>query len=301
MPELPEVETVLRGLRARALGRRIAAVEVLHPAVIVGSREEFAGSVKGRTIEAVARKGKVLALTLADQAAGPPCYLLLRLGMTGQFVVAPRAAPLQPHTHLRLVLDDGRKELRYRDVRRFGRFRCCTAEELQAVFGDLGPDAREISEAQFLAALEGRRGPIKSWLLNQQFLSGVGNIYADEALFDARLHPLTPAGRLSRQAARRLHRAMKKVLDRAVALQGTSFRDYIDIEGRPGSYRTRLRVYQRTGEPCRRCRTPIRRLVIAGRSSHFCPRCQPRPRRVAKMRGPRSSAPARDARARKHD
>jgi formamidopyrimidine-DNA glycosylase len=287
MPELPEVETVLRGLAARALGRRITAVEIRHEGVIVGSPDEFAASVTGGLIRRLDRKGKALAMELASRSGGPPRYLLLRLGMTGQFVVARRETPLLPHTHVLLSLDDGTEELRYRDPRRFGRLRCCTAEELEAVFGRLGPDAQKIDETQFLAALRDRRGAIKRWLMNQQFLSGLGNIYADEALFLARVHPLTQAGRLSSRTAHRLYRAVRKVLDQAVALQGTSFRDYLDIEGQPGNFLPRLRVYQRTGEPCRRCRRPIRRLIVAGRSTHFCPKCQPRPRRVATMRGPR--------------
>jgi formamidopyrimidine-DNA glycosylase len=287
MPELPEVETVLRGLAARALGRRITAVEIHHPGVIVGSAEEFAAAVRGGLVHHLSRKGKALAIELTPEDGGPPRFLLLRLGMTGQLVVARRAAPLQPHTHVLLSLDDGAEELRYRDTRRFGRLRCCTAEELEAVFGRLGPDAQKIDETQFLASLKGRRGAIKSWLLNQQVLSGLGNIYADEALFLARVHPLTQTGRLSPEAAHRLYRAVGRVLNHAVALQGTSFRDYINIEGRPGNFLPRLRVYQRTGDPCRRCRCPIRRLIVAGRSSHYCPRCQRRPRRAAVMRGSR--------------
>lgn len=281
MPELPEVETVLRGLRERALGRRVTKVEVLSPLVLVGSQDEFAAAVRGRSIEGVRRKGKALAIELRAQNGEAPRYILLRLGMTGQFVLAHPAAPLQPHTHLRLELDGGGQELRYRDPRRFGRVRCCTREKLDEIFDHLGPDAREITEEQFYQTLKGRRGAIKSWLMNQQLLSGLGNIYADEALFVARVHPQTQAGRLSPLAARRLHGAVKKVLDHAVNLQGTSFRDYIDIEGRPGNYRSRLRVYQRTGEPCRRCKRPIRRIILSGRSSHFCPHCQPRPRHVA--------------------
>jgi len=202
----------------------------------------------------------------------------VRLGMTGQLTVAPREAPAEPHTHVRLALGTGKDELRFRDVRRFGQLRCCTRRELEAVFDGLGPDAREITEEQFLAALRGRRVVIKSWLMNQAFLSGVGNIYADEALFAARLHPLTPAGRLSLVAARRLHRTVQRILNRAIAWGGTSVRDYRNAEGRPGNFLSQLRVYQRTGDPCRRCRRLIRRLVISGRSSHLCPHCQPHPR-----------------------
>jgi formamidopyrimidine-DNA glycosylase len=240
--------------------------------VIVGPPEQFAAHVEGRAIISVQRKGKVLALELSAEC-GPPRYLLVRLGMTGQFTVSAREAPLEPHTHVVLVLGE-REELRFRDVRRFGRLRSCTREELEAVFGRLGPDAQQATEEEFLSALRGRRGPLKSWLMNQQLLAGLGNIYADESLFMARIHPLTQAGRLSAPRARRLFRAVRKVLATAVKLQGTSFSDYVDIEGRPGKYEPRLRVYQRTGEPCRRCGRPIRRIVIAGRSSHYCPGCQ---------------------------
>ncbi len=296
MPELPEVETVLRGLRARALGRTIASVEVTNPLVVVGAAERFREKLLGRSIQSVVRKGKALAMELAGIEGSEPRYLVLRLGMTGQFTLARREAPAGPHTHLRLALDDAAEELRYRDARRFGRLRCCTREELEQIFSRLGPDAREISEEEFLQALRGRRGAVKSFLMNQAALAGLGNIYADEALFMARVHPLTIAGRVSPRVARRLLRAIQKVLDRAVHLQGTSFRDYIDIEGRPGNFLPRLRVYGRTGKPCRRCSHLIRRIVVAGRSSHYCPRCQPRtalvrgqprPRQTAQMRGPR--------------
>ncbi len=288
MPELPEVETILRGLKERVIGRRVSAVEVLQPLVVQDAGEAFVRAVAGRFIQGVERKGKVLALELADQNGDAPLYLLLRLGMTGQFILKPRDAPLEAHTHVRLLLDSGEEELRYRDIRRFGRLRFLARAELEAVFARLGPDAWEIEREEFLRALRGRRGAIKSWLMNQQLLSGLGNIYADEALFEARVHPLVVAGRLSRDAALRLHRAIRKVLDRAVKLQGTSFRDYIDIEGRPGGFLPRAKVYRRTGKPCKRCGQAIRRVVVAGRSSHFCPRCQPRPRRVAAMRGPRN-------------
>jgi formamidopyrimidine-DNA glycosylase len=290
MPELPEVETVLRGLREHALGRRLTAVEVRNRAVILGSVNDFVQGITGRRIIGFSRKGKVLALELAHGNRQPRRYLVVHLGMTGQLTVSRREAPLEPHTHLRLVLGKGREELRFRDVRRFGRLCSCTRSELEEVFARLGPDAREIGEEEFLAALRGRRGAIKSWLMNQQFLSGIGNIYADEALFAARIHPLTPAGRLTPARARRLRRAVRKVLDRAVALGGTSVRDYRNAEGRPGNFLPQLRVYQRTGEACCRCGLPIRRLVISGRSSHFCARCQPRPRRVTVRRGPRSKS-----------
>lgn len=292
MPELPEVETVLRGLRNRALGRRIIGVEVLHSGIIAGDADDFISRVNGRTFAAIQRKGKVLAAELAGAKNSEPVYLILRLGMTGQVTIPPLETPLESHTHVRMAFEGGREELRFRDVRRFGSMRCCTREEFETLFKSLGPDAQQASEEEFLRAMRGRRGAIKSWLLNQQGVSGLGNIYADEALFEAGIHPLAQPGHVSAESACRLYRAVQKVLKRAVNLQGTTFRDYIDIEGRPGNYLQRLRVYQKTGESCPRCGTPIRRVVIAGRSSHFCPHCQRRPRHTARMRGPRKPSRA---------
>jgi formamidopyrimidine-DNA glycosylase len=281
MPELPEVETVRQGLLKHALRRRLAAVEVYHPQVIVGPAGEFAQNLAGRRIESVRRKGKVLALELVGKNGTAPCYLLGRLGMTGQLTVVPQGMPLEPHTHVRMPFERSGEEIRYRDVRRFGRLRCCTREQLERVFASLGPDAPDTTLEDFVRSMKERRGAVKGWLLNQGILSGLGNIYADEALFEAGIHPLAQPGRMAPAPARRLHRAVKKVLARAVALQGTSFRDYIDIEGRPGNFRPQLKVYQRTGQPCRRCGRAIRRIVVCGRSSHFCPNCQPRPRHAA--------------------
>jgi formamidopyrimidine-DNA glycosylase len=286
MPELPEVETVRRGLEARVLGRRIDAVEIGHPQAITGSAEVFRRETRG-VIVRLQRKGKALALELGSPDGQPARFLLVRLGMTGQVTVVKREQPVESHTHVRLKLDNG-EEIRYTDARRFGRLRCCTREELDEVFARLGPDAPSITAAEFLAALAGRRTPIKSWLLNQARLAGVGNIYADEALYAARIHPLAEAGRLNSPQARALHRAVERVLGRAVELQGTSFRDYIDIDGRPGRFAAQLKVYQREGEPCRRCGAKIRRVVISGRSSHFCPHCQPPSRSRTKRRKTRA-------------
>jgi formamidopyrimidine-DNA glycosylase len=287
MPELPEVENVAQGLRRRALGRRIVSVEIRHAAVIAGSSEEFVSALEGRTLAKVSRTGKAIAVELTADNGLPPHFLLVRLGMTGQLTVVPRDAPIEPHTHVFMHLDDGREELRFRDVRRFGRLRSLTLAELEKVIGALGPDAQQVTEPQFLAAMKSRKGAIKSWLMNQNLVAGLGNIYADEALFEARIHPLTQPGRVSADKAHQLYKAVRKVLDRAVALGGTTFSDYMDIEGRPGAFLSKLKVYQHTGEPCRRCKQAIRRIVVGGRSSHFCPQCQPRPRVAAKMRGPK--------------
>jgi len=289
MPELPEVETVAQGLRRRALGRRIAAVEIRHAAVIVGSPEEFASILKGRRLANVSRKGKAIAVELAADDGSAPRFLLVRLGMTGQLTVTPHHAPIEPHTHAFMALDDGREELRFRDTRRFGRLRCLTQQELEKVLGALGPDAQQVTEVQFRTAMRGRKGAIKSWLMNQNLVAGLGNIYADEALYEACIHPLSQPGRVSSGKARQLYKAVRKVLGHAVRLGGTTFSDYLNVEGRPGEFLKKLKVYQHTGEPCRRCGHAIRRILIAGRSSHFCSRCQPRPHVTAKMRGPRKS------------
>ena len=287
MPELPEVETVLRGLRDRVVGLRIADVKVLNVAVITGAAEDFRRTIAGRSIAALRRKGKVLAVELRSVDGEAPRYLVVRLGMTGQVILSPREAAVAPHTHLRLGLEGGELELRFRDARRFGRLRSSTAGELETLFDRLGPDAREVSLQHLEETLKGRRGAIKGWLLNQQMLSGLGNIYSDEALFEARIHPRTPAGCLRPDAVIRLHKAIRKVLSRAVNLQGTSFRDYIDIEGRPGRYSARLKAYGRAGESCRRCGSRIRRIVVCGRGSHFCPNCQRPPRSPAPPGRPR--------------
>jgi formamidopyrimidine-DNA glycosylase len=297
MPELPEVETVRRGLESRVLGRCIVAVEVRHPQVILGSPEDFAEQARG-VIRRLERKGKAIAIELdaprgkrAPQLPGrsrrgagrdgPLGCILLRLGMTGQVTVVRRDDPLESHTHVRMELENG-EEIRYRDIRRFGRLRFCTPAEIKAVFDTMGPDAPSMTSDAFLANLKGRRTPIKNWLLNQGRLAGVGNIYADESLFAAGIHPLAEAGRLKRPAALKLHRAVGKVLRQAVAKQGTSMRDYIDIDGNPGRFAAELKVYQRAGEPCPRCGATIQRMVLGGRSSHFCPRCQRRPRKSSR-------------------
>jgi formamidopyrimidine-DNA glycosylase len=294
MPELPEVETVRRGLESRVLGRQIVAIEVSHAQIILGSPEDFAEQVRG-VIRRLERKGKAIAIELAPAGRGsgtgfsrqsrrqvanggePLGYILLRLGMTGQVTVVPRDYPVESHTHVRLRLENG-QEIRYRDARRFGRLRFCTPAEIKDVFAGMGPDAPSMTVEEFLANLKGRRTPIKNWLLNQGRLAGVGNIYADESLFAAGIHPLTEAGRLKRPAALKLHRAIKDVLRRAVAQQGTSMSDYVDIDGKPGRFAAKLKVYQRAGERCPRCAATIERLVLGGRSSHFCPRCQRQPK-----------------------
>lgn len=285
MPELPEVETIARGLRAQLVGERIAAAEVRHPAVLATPATELAPMGSGLAdllcaarIQEVSRVGKFLVLGLSRE--GKRLALVIHLGMTGQLTVNAATEPVGKHTHVQFLLDGRGRELRYRDIRRFGRIRVLDLEDLPNFFAHLGPDPFEVSVEELSERLRGRKAPIKNLLLNQTILRGLGNIYADESLFAARIHPQRRAGRLTREEIARLLRAIRRVLARAIAHCGSSVSNYLTAEGRAGDYQRYHRVYQRLGRPCPRCGTAIARLVLAGRSSHFCPRCQVRSNRT---------------------
>lgn len=288
MPELPEVETIVRGLRGVLPARRILSVR-LGKTDFVDDPAVLERELPGCRVAAVERHGKFIAVRLEKGGARPS--LLIHLGMTGQLAVARPEQPLPPHTHVILALDDGR-ELRYIDARRFGRMLLAAPAD-EAVLGKLGDDPLEITLAAFRARLDGRRAMVKSLLLDQRFLRGMGNIYTDEALWRARLHPKRHAARLSRDEARRLHSAMRKVLAEAIRLRGSSISDYLDAEGQPGDYQRRHRVYDREGKGCFRCGAKIRRIIVAGRSSYFCPRCQRTPK--TEIRKPKIGARKRAA------
>jgi formamidopyrimidine-DNA glycosylase len=277
MPELPEVETVARGLQAVLPGRRILNVRfgktdfIEDPAAI----EEH---LPGSRIRGVRRYGKFLVLELEPSNGSARNYsLLIHLGMTGQIVTCPPEARVAPHTHAFFALDDGR-EVRYTDIRRFGRMRILADGPQAAILGRLGPDPLEATEEEFRAKLRGRRARIKALLLDQHFLRGMGNIYTDESLWRARIHPMRLGANLKDEELRRLYRAMRTVLAEAIRFRGSSVSDYVDSEGRRGEFQRRHRVYQRQGKKCFRCGALIRRAIVAGRSSYFCPRCQPSPR-----------------------
>ena len=326
MPELPEVETVVRGLRATLPGRRILAVR-LGKTDFIDDPAALGERLPGRRIAAVERIGKFIRVELAPEngvahplfAAGckysphpsqssahePPegvdgcLHLLVHLGMTGRLAVRGPHEPVVPHTHGFFELDDG-NELRYTDIRRFGRILLVSAAALPEFQSRLGDDALFISVAAFRRQLAGRRARIKALLLDQKSLRGMGNIYADESLWRARIHPERLASRLSAQEIARLHQAIRHVLRAAIKLGGSSISDFLDAEGKPGSYQMRHRAYGREGRKCFRCGSLIRRIIVTGRSSHFCPRCQPRPRRnrpaPRHRRAPSRGAPARGAR-----
>jgi formamidopyrimidine-DNA glycosylase len=273
MPELPEVETIARGLHAALPGRTITGVTVRWVRTIAcPAVSQFEEQILGRRVRSVGRRGKYIVLAL-DRG-----YLLFHLKMSGRLYVVPFGQPWEKHEHTTFDLDDG-SQLRFWDVRKFGRV--YLVERPEQVTGGLGPEplADDFTLEDFRQRLAVRSGRLKSLLLNQAFLAGLGNIYADEVLFRAGLHPQRTAQTLTLAEEERLYEAIRKVLRQAIADRGTTLGDggYVDAGGSAGDYQERIAVYGRTGEPCARCQTPIERLVIGGRSSHYCPCCQARP------------------------
>jgi formamidopyrimidine-DNA glycosylase len=297
MPELPEVETVARGLRRTIVGRRILSVR-LGKTDFIDDPAALEQHLPGRQIEAVERYGKFMLLRLSpvdgagiSAASGDaaPAALLVHLGMTGQIAPNPAAQPLEKHTHACFVLDDDR-ELRYTDPRRFGRLAYLSAEPLAQELRLFGADPLEVSAEQFVKQARTRRARIKALLLDQSFLRGVGNIYADESLWRAKIHPARLGASLKKKHAATLHRVLREILEKAILLRGSSISDFLDAEGQPGEYQRHHRAYGREGQGCYRCGTTIRRAIVAGRSSYFCPKCQPAPRDCAALPLPRKSA-----------
>lgn len=271
MPELPEVETLARDLDRLVAGVEIAAVETCWSrSVAIPTAEELAERLPGCSITGVRRRGKFLILSLSDSSD-----LLVHLRMSGQLRVEPASCSPDGHARVIFQLADGR-QLVFSDTRKFGRI--YWTRDLREVVGDLGPEplGDGLTVEAFSAALACRRGAIKPLLLNQRFLAGLGNIYTDEALFLAGVHPLRRANSLTAEETERLYRAIRTVLGQAIASRGTTLDDerYLDAEGWPGSYGERLRVYRRAGEPCPRCGEAIERIVVGGRGTHLCPRCQ---------------------------
>lgn len=276
MPELPEVETVVRGLRRRLSGRRIVRLEVGQPLMVRRSLRGFRRALRGARITGVSRRGKYILIALGcDGHRALTHTWIIHLGMTGQLYACAATAPRLQHTHLVARLSGG-EQLRLRDPRRFGKTLVLPNTGLANYFAPLGPEPLRVSSRRFCALLAGRRAPVKNLLLNQSVLRGVGNIYANEALFVAGIHPATPAGELSSAVRERLLRALRRVLREAIAGNGTTVSDYRTAAGAPGNYQNHLQVYGREGEPCPRCGARIECVALVGRSAHFCPRCQPR-------------------------
>lgn len=274
MPELPEVETVAADLRPHLVGRRIERAELRFPAIVRHPEpEQFREAVSGRRIAALSRRGKYILLHLA----GGDDLFVVHLGMTGQLRYLPAGADLEGHTHAVFTLDGG-SHLRYRDPRRFGRLLFGSEAELVGArkLPRLGPEPLDplYRPADLGRRLAGRRAPLKALLLDQSVIAGIGNIYADEACFAARLRPQRAAGSLSRPAVGRLHAAIVEVLRKGIANRGASVDSYRDAWGNKGTQQEELQVYGRGGLPCFNCGRPLALIRLAGRATVYCPRCQ---------------------------
>ena len=285
MPELPEVETVARGLQKSIAGRRIVSVR-LGKTDFIDDPAALEQHLPGRQIERVERYGKFMLLRLSAQAntGGPlengdreAASLLVHLGMTGQLAPCAAAQPSAKHTHVWFELDDGR-ELRYTDPRRFGRMAYLTGALLAEELTAFGADPLLVGTEEFASRVRSRNTQIKALLLDQSVLRGVGNIYADESLWRAKIHPMRRGAELSKKQARVLLRVLQEVLRKAILARGSSISDFLDAEGQPGEYQRHHRAYGREGKRCYRCGATIQRVIVAGRSSYFCPKCQPAPR-----------------------
>ncbi|WP_089409888.1 bifunctional DNA-formamidopyrimidine glycosylase/DNA-(apurinic or apyrimidinic site) lyase [Granulicella rosea] len=267
MPELPEVETVANGVHDRIHGLTVEQVWTSNkPQTFKSPPQEIVETLTGARIDGVRRVGKTIVADLSR--GGEKAQFLIHLGMTGRLLVSAPEVPHPPHTHAILALSNG-QELRFVDARRFGRLSVSKES-----YGGPGTEPLTISPDAFVALFKGRRTPIKAALLNQSLLHGVGNIYADESLFRAGIRPKRHAGRLTRAELLRLRIALIEVLEHAISLGGSSVSDYVDADGVRGFFQLEHKVYTRTGEPCLVCATPIQKITVGGRSTHFCPVCQ---------------------------
>ncbi len=285
MPELPEVETVVRTLAPHLVGWSIKSISTTASRVFREQQSLLAATLPGCTVRAVRRYGKNILIEFDEN------LLRVHLGMTGKllFATSDAEAMVSTHPHATLWLtrnvEDGPERGReksavlvFDDTRQFGRFELMSSNEGDSLA--LGPEPLEVSLDEFVSLLKSRGGAIKSVLLNQRVLRGLGNIYTDEALFLARIHPLTAASRVKRAKAALLHESIRLLLNEAIASGGSSISDYVDSEGRRGDFQDRHQVYGKEGEPCSRCNSAIRRIVVGQRGTHFCPRCQVAPRQL---------------------
>ena len=269
MPELPEVETFVRALRRPLVGRTITGARNDWPRhVAVPPVDELRARVAGRRIEAIDRRGKYLVFSLSDDET-----LIIHLKMSGHLSVVPAGTPPDPYAHTVFELDDGH-ELRFRDPRKFGRV--YLVHDPADVLAPLGPEPLpdEFTAAELAARLAGRKRVLKPLLLDQTFIAGIGNIYADEALHDARLLPTRRSDTLTADEIVALHAAIQKVLALGIAREGASISSYVKPDGEKGDMQNAVMVFRRTGQSCYRCGGPIERMVLGGRSTHFCPNCQ---------------------------
>lgn len=267
MPELPEVQTVVLTLQPKTVGRTIRNVVHLRRDIVTPADVDLRKLLRNRRIESITRRGKRIVFTLDDANR-----FYVHLGMTGQLTVTTADTPVSSHMHLELDLG-GKQRLRFRDPRRFGGIWWLGRDALPDA--GMGPEPLKLRPAQLFQRLHRTTRAVKNALMDQTVVAGLGNIYVDEALFAAGIHPLIPANTLTIEQVGKLNRAIKTVLRRALRHRGSTLRDYMDAEGGAGAFQNFHSVYDRTGKPCRRCRSPIERIVLGGRSTHFCAKCQP--------------------------
>ena len=272
MPELPEAETIARDLHEAIVGRTLRRIRLTRPDIVRHADGDLVRHLRSRRVTDVYRRGKRIVLALDDGNR-----LVFALGMSGRITIEQSRHPCLPHTHLRMAFGDGRREIRFRDPRRFGGVWYMNAHDNGSPRPlPEGVEPLDVSLPVFRRLLR-RKRQIKALLLDQSVIAGLGNIYCDEALHQARIHPLTRAADLTADQTAALRRAIRRVLRSAINFRGSTLMDYRAADGQPGRFQSRHRVYNRQGKPCRRCKTPIERILAASRSTHFCPTCQPRP------------------------
>lgn len=268
MPELPEVQTIVDGLNKIILGKKIKSISTDFSRVF--SQKDFKKGVEGSKITIIRRRGKFIIIELSNTRA-----ILIHLGMTGNLFYLNKESFPEKHDHMVMKFSD-HTQLRYNDQRKFGKIKMIDLAKLENVseIGQLGSEPLKISLKEFVNIFQRRKGRIKTALLNQKILAGLGNIYSDEALFDAKIHPLTKIDNLNQTKLKALYSSIKKILKKAIQSGGTSVDDYLNVDGQEGFFQFKLKVYGREGEPCPRCGAKIKRIKISQRSSHYCPRCQ---------------------------
>jgi len=279
MPELPEVETIAKGLRQTIIGKKVNNIQAIFPNIVKQNIDIFKKAVAQKKIKEVRRRGKYLLIDLSGDRT-----ILVHLGMTGNLLLQVRRQHqtnefkrYDKHDHLIFCFLGSNAQLCYNDQRKFGKIKVFDTDKENQVpeLTKLGPDAIDVTPAEFVELFRKRKGRIKSALLNQHIVAGLGNIYADESLFEARINPAQKIDRLSKPRLERLHKAINKILRKAIKAGGSSIDNYLNVDGRMGEFQLQHKVYGREGERCKRCGARIKRIKISQRSSYFCPTCQP--------------------------
>lgn len=268
MPELPEVETIVTGLRQTVLGRTIRGIEILCPKIVKSNLRSLTNTLPGKRIEEISRRGKNILFSLSDKNT-----LLAHLGMTGHIFYYTKKADPDKHDVV-LFRFRGQGELHFHDPRKFGKLLLVDNSDGSDPTDQLGPEPLQLSLPEFVQLFRSRKRMLKPALLDQDFIAGIGNIYADESLYEAEIHPQKTTDKLTPAQLKRLYQAIRKTLTKAIKTGGSSVDNYVDVEGNPGHFQIYHKVYGKEDKPCHRCRAKIKRILVGQRSTHFCPRCQ---------------------------